>query len=270
MWEEETRVAVQAIEEAKKILLDLYMEDISIDYKSKNHPVTIADVKTDKYLRDAILSEYPNDGWISEESSNDPNILQKKKRIWVVDPLDGTQDFLDQTGDFCICIAFLFKLQPIFGLIAKPAENKLYNAIHNAGVTCNSKPIEVSQLNDLKNVRIAVSNFEKRRELLKSHLPSWMQKNVKTIGSTGLKMTSVAEGVVDGFIHSNEILPMELGIWDICAASLIVEEAGGRITNLSGTPISWENMKHPSVLVTNGLIHEPLSKLLETELSLSS
>ncbi|MHA2296633.1 MAG: inositol monophosphatase family protein [Candidatus Hodarchaeales archaeon] len=261
MWEEEIRVALEAIKEAQKVLLDFHEQDLDVEYKGKDNPVTKADIKTDKYLRETIISEFPADGWISEESQNDPSTLQQKQRIWVVDPIDGTQDFIDNTGDFCICVAFLVDSQPVFGFVAKPAEDKLYSAIHHSGASCNSKPIEVSNIKDPKDTRIAVSNFEKRRRLLENYLPDWMRKNVKTIGSTGLRMASVAEGAVDGFF-----CVWELGIWDICAASLIVEEAGGKVTDFSGSPINWKMLKHPSFLASNGLVHADLLKLLESDL----
>ncbi|MFW9991137.1 MAG: inositol monophosphatase family protein [Candidatus Odinarchaeota archaeon] len=258
MWEEEIRVALEAIKEAQKVLLDFHGQDLDVEYKSKDNPVTKADIKTDKYLRETITSEFPADGWISEEYRNDPATLQQKQRVWVVDPIDGTQDFLDKTGDFSICVALLVDSRPAFGFIAKPVENKLYGAVHGAGATCNSKPIEVSHLKDLRNVSMAVSNFEKRRQLLESHLPDWMRKNVKKIGSTALRMASVAEGTVDGFYCI-----WELGIWDICAPSLIVEEAGGKVTDLSGSPINWKKLRHPSFLASNGHVHASLLELLE-------
>ncbi|MFX1514030.1 MAG: inositol monophosphatase family protein [Promethearchaeota archaeon] len=257
MWTDELKVASHAIKFAQEEILRYYGQDIRVDYKNQGEPVTSADIKSEEIMHKYISSEFPDDGWLSEESTQNPSLALKKKRIWVVDPLDGTQDFIQKTGDFSICVAFLVDIQPIFSLIVKPTENKLYQAIYKEGVTCNGQAIRVSSIKNQEKIRITVSKTDPRRERLEGCFPDWLKGNIVRIGSTALKIASVAEGAVEGFY-----CPWQRNIWDYSAARLILEEAGGRMTDLSGNEINKIALNVPNLLVTNGLTHEILLQFL--------
>ncbi len=258
MWTEELKVATQAIKQAQKEVLRYYTQDIEVKYKNHGDPITLADSKADEVLYDLIMNEFPEDGWLSEESTQDPLLALQEKRLWVVDPLDGTKDFIQKTGDFCISVALLVDSSPILGLIARPTDGRLYQAVYRKGATCNGEQIEVSSIKEHNEIKIAVSKTDNRRHMLEGSFPDWLKKNIVKVGSTALKIISVAEGLTEGFY-----CPWKRNIWDYCAAGLILEEAGGKITDLFGNAISWRELILPHILASNPHIHKNLLQILK-------
>jgi len=220
-------------ENAGKIILEIYNTDFSdsIERKEDNSPVTIADKRANNFIVKNLKKLNPNIKIISEESQ----ILEfdkriKEKYLWIVDPLDGTKEFIKKNDEFTVNIALLEDNKPVLGVVYTPVTNELFWAIKSKGAFSLKKKI-VSKLktNNKKlsseNIRILLSRSHlDEKTILK--LKEFNNPSVKYIGSS-LKFLIIAEGNAD--IYFRHTPTME---WDIAASHIILEEAGGAIKNI--------------------------------------
>lgn len=196
-----------------------------VRYKSPDQPVTEADLASNRAIRDILLPPGAGDGWISEENP-EPALAE---RTWVVDPLDGTRNFVEGTSEYAICIALLVGGEPRLGVIHNPARGSVYYAERGRGAFRDGAPIQSRPMADPP--LLAVSAKEPLRPAF-AHAVEGQQTT--TIGSTALKMASVAEGTADLYLSGTR-----KGIWDVCAGWVILSEAGGDAVALDG-PFQWE------------------------------
>ena len=193
---------------------------------------------------------------LSEESDDDKTRLESKK-AWIVDPLDGTQDFVNKTGEFTILVGLVENHIPVMGLVYLPIKKILYLAEREMGAFCYDlqkwEQISVREVIDLKNCLALVSRHHlsgKEKEIL-DHLEI---TNTSTIGST-LKVMEISSGRADVYLTTTN----KMSQWDTCASNCIISEAGGRMTDISGNDLFYntEAVKHENgLLVTNGFVHE--------------
>ncbi|MBT4605156.1 3'(2'),5'-bisphosphate nucleotidase CysQ [archaeon] len=243
-------------------------EDSKIEDKSDGSPLSKADLKANEIITQIIRETFPNHAILSEEEVDDKKRFLAKY-VWIIDPIDGTKEFLDKTGEFTINIALVETAtkRPIIAAIYIPVKKELYFAQYNNGAFLESKDeqnktiktkLQVSSTNKLENMTLAKS-ARNSRPLLEKFIKRYPPKTTKSLGST-LKACAIAKGTIDVYLR---VCPYSE--WDCCAMDLIVNEAGGKVTLLNGKIIEYnqEDVEVPGLLCSNNQIHnEILQKLI--------
>jgi myo-inositol-1(or 4)-monophosphatase len=243
-----------ALEAARSVLNRFTPGAIEAEYKVGHDPVTEADRQVDAVLRNELLRE--GEGWLSEESVDDPSRLEKS-RVWVVDPLDGTREFVAGIPEFCVSVAMVEDGRPIAGGICNPATNELFLGSLDSGITYNGKPAKPSQRKTLNGALVLASRSEVKRGEWKKFDDANFK--VRPMGSVAYKLALVSAGLADitfTLVPKNE--------WDVAAGVALVESAGGFTATLDGTPLCCNN-RDPLLkgLIASGpfLADELLSRL---------
>ncbi len=226
-FSEELETAVKAAREAGEIIMALFGKDYRIEEKSKNNPVTTADLEANRKIREIILARYPEDGWLSEESKDDLKRLETP-RVWVIDPIDGTKEFIEGVPQFAVSIGLAVEGRAMVGVVYNPAQEKLYKAAKGAGARLNGKPIQVSVREEVEGASLLVSRSEPRRRFQ----PFADLCRVQSVGSIAFRLALVAGGEGDGTLTFRA-----LHEWDVCGGVAIVEEAGGVVLDGQGRGI---------------------------------
>ncbi|MEG3638688.1 3'(2'),5'-bisphosphate nucleotidase CysQ [Magnetococcus sp. PR-3] len=231
-------------------------EDANVQDKGINNPLTEADLAVDRFLHEALLTARPDYGWLSEETVDNLKRLEKR-RVWVVDPIDGTKEFIAGIPQFAISIGLVEDGHPVAAVVYNPASEELFSAYLGGGTTLNGQPIQTSTHAALKDASCLASRSETKRgewDSFKNEL------QLTTMGSIAYKLALVAVGRYDmtfTLTPKNE--------WDFCAGHLLVTEAGGDICRKDRSLFQY-NQEHPktrSVVATNGPLHEPILNRLE-------
>ena len=254
----ELDIAIKAAQEASSVILDIYQKDYNTFTKTDDSPVTDADLKSNKKINE-ILSDTKH-SILSEEDVDDQSRLSKDM-IWIVDPLDGTSDFIDKTGEFTVMIALIQNKKPILGVIAWPTEKILFVAQKDCGAFRYSNDkwdkISVTKIENLSECRTIGSRHhlsDKEKEFIKK----LGIKDFTSIGSS-LKVGKISSGEAEAYITTTN----KMKEWDAAASYCIITEAGGKMTDMSGDQITYnnKNVYHQNgILVTNGLIHDKIVK----------
>ncbi len=254
----ELDIAIKAAIEAGDAVLKIYQKDYNTFTKIDNSPVTDADFKSNEIIN-KILSDTKH-SILSEEDEDNQNRLSKNV-IWIVDPLDGTSDFIDKTGEFTIMIALIQNKEPILGVIAWPTEKTLFVAQKNCGAFrySNNKwdKISVTKINELHKCRIVGSRHhlsDKEKDFIKKI----GIKDFLSVGSS-LKVGKISSGEAEAYITTTN----KMKEWDTAASHCIISEAGGKMTDMLGNELTYNNKNvchENGILVSNGLIHK---KILE-------
>ena len=163
MYNEELISAKVAARNAGKILMKYYQSDNKeVKMKGVDNPVTIADNEADQYLCDFLTGEFPNDGWLSEETVDTDERLNKD-RVWIVDPLDGTKEFIEGIPHFSVSIGLVYNSEPVVGVIYNPATDEMFSCQKGKGVYLNGNKVIASKKNLLIDSKITVSRSELKR-----------------------------------------------------------------------------------------------------------
>lgn len=227
-FQTETLQRIQsALESARQVFDRFTPGAIEAEYKAGHDPVTEADTAIDALLRQELLRE--GEGWLSEETVDDFSRLEKK-RVWIVDPLDGTREFIAGIPEFCVSVAMVENGIPVAGGICNPATNEIFLGSLDSGVTYNGKPAQVSQRTTIEGAVILASRSETKRGEWKRFENSSVQ--VRPMGSVAYKLALVSAGLADitfTLTPKNE--------WDIAAGAALVTSAGGFISTLENSPL---------------------------------
>lgn len=223
-----------ALNAARDVFARFTPGEIEAEYKAGHDPVTEADRAVDAVLRQNLLRE--GEGWLSEESVDDPSRLEKS-RVWIVDPLDGTREFVLGLPEFCVSIAFVENGRPVAGGIFNPATKETIIGAIDSGVLYNGQPARPSQRTSLKGAVILASRSEVRRG-------EWQQFSggefeVRPMGSVAYKLALVAAGGAD---VTFTLTPKHE--WDVAAGAALVESAGGFVATLDNMPLRC-NQRNP-------------------------
>lgn len=247
-----------AIEAARVVFARFTPGEIATEYKIGHDPVTEADRALDAVLRKELLRD--DEGWLSEESVDDYSRLEKS-RVWVVDPLDGTREFVAGIPEFCVSIAFVEKGRPVAGGICNPATNEVFLGSLESGLTYNGKPARPSPRTTLDGATVLASRSETKRGEWKQF--EGANFKIRPMGSVAYKLARVSAGLDDitfTLVPKNE--------WDVAAGVALVTSAGGFVTTLENTPLEC-NRRDPllSGLIACGPnLREPLLALLESHM----
>lgn len=252
-----TKIAVDVALKAGKLLQKYFRSGkMIVNQKEDNSPVTDCDMMSHQLIIDHLTHAFPTHKILSEES---PNALQNQIEnhpTWIIDPLDGTSNFIAEIPLFAVVIAFVVKKETQIGIIYDPIHKELFIAEKGKGAKLNNRPIHVSTYNQTKGgMLFAGRGYKKRDRDRHGQIIFALEKETtyfRRLGCASIMLSSVAAGRADSVILTgNEP-------WDTLAGSLLIKEAGGKITNYCGKP--W-TIDSEDLLASNGLIHKKLLKI---------
>jgi len=254
-------VLFEATREAGKIISDYFQGSFTVDNKEGiNNLVTEVDKHSEKRIIEIIRKHYPTHSIISEEVGE---MIQDSPYQWIIDPIDGTVNFAHGIPLCCVSIGLKHNEDLILGTVYNPMMNELFFAEKGKGAFLNEKPISVSTKSDFRKACL-VTGFPYKWPDSKEHPIRVFERfimeglPVRRLGSAAIDLCWVACGRFDGFWEYN------LSSWDVAAGYLIVQEAGGRITNFEGDAYSVFDKE---TLATNGHIHEEMLRLIRKKQS---
>ncbi len=246
---------IEITQMAGRAILTYYQDSFSVRDKAPDNPVTDADLAADALLRERLGALLPEAGWLSEETADKPDRLDQRL-VWVVDPLDGTKEFVMGIPEFSVSVALVKNGQPWLGVVFNPLTGELFHAVRGQGTYLDGRSVRVSQKEHLAGANVDASRSERNRG---EFAPFEELVNLRTTGSIAYKLARVAAGQVDATWSRGP-----KSEWDICAGALLVEEAGGRCFDLDQRPFTF-NKSFPKVngiIATNDRLYEPVVTLL--------
>ncbi len=223
--------------------------------KEDGSPVCAADMAVNDYLKGVITAARPDDGWLSEESADSAARLERR-RVWVIDPIDGTRDFLRGRTGWAVSVALVEAGTVVAAVLNAPAQDRLYAAGVGRGATLNGRRLAVSGLATLEGVRLPID----QPNLTAAFWPSpWPGTAVAKPNSLALRMAMLAADEADAWLEGRSIAE-----WDVAAASLILAEAGGVLTDRHGAALAFNQPQpviHGIAAATPALHGEVLARL---------
>jgi len=252
--EREVEVARSAALAAGRILLRHYRRgSYKVGSKGYDNPVTTADLEADRTIKRMLTRAFPDYGWLSEETADTSDRLGRR-RVWIVDPLDGTKEFIKGIPEFCVAIALVERGAPILGITYNPVKDEMFWAARGMGCHLNDDAVRVTRTRVLKRARVLASRSETARgewEVYRGVL------RVSPTGSVAYKLALVAGGKADATFSrtpKNE--------WDIAAGAALVTEAGGMMTDIRGRAMRFNQKRtvRSGMIASNGLLHQALVK----------
>jgi myo-inositol-1(or 4)-monophosphatase len=249
-WQEHVEVAERAARYAGEILIEM-AGNVSVREKGPGDLVTSADLASQEAIRQTIFDRFPTHAFVGEESAIES--ASDAELVWIVDPLDGTSNYVLGLEFFAVSIGLVRHGTPVVGVIYDPTQRRCFRATDQGGAYLDGQPIHVSQVSTLRNALLVTGfppGMRGRDDLLRLFEEYCAESHsVRRLGSAALDLAYVACGKFDGFYAPN------LRPWDAAAGVLLVQEAGGTITNLDGSPY---NLYTPDILATNARIHDAM------------
>lgn len=226
-------LARAAIAAAGEAVMRWFGSALEVTHKAPDQPLTEADLEADRILRERLLAETPDYGWLSEESADRPDRLERE-RVWIVDPIDGTRSFIRRRPEFAISVGLVERGRAVLGVVSNPASCELYWAVLGRGAfgrdpggmerRLHVRPESASRSLLASRTELAAGEFEPFRD-------AW---ELLPVGSTAYKLARVAAGDGSAFISRGA-----KSEWDVCAGALLVQEAGGVVTDLDGRALAY-------------------------------
>jgi len=234
--------ALSAAREAGCLIRARYRSAYEVWDKSPENPITTADLEADRHLRAQLTAAAPDAGWLSEETADDLKRLDQRC-TWVVDPLDGTQEFIQGLDQFAVSVGLVENGRPLLGVVYNPATGETFAGIVGEGLTYNGRPSRpLSARTQLHGARVLVSDTEVREGMWARYQE---RVTLEQVGSAAYKLARVAAGLADAYVS---LKPKRE--WDTCAGAALLLAAGGRVTDLDGKEIRFNQ---PEVVV-NGVV----------------
>ena len=237
MWEKELQAAIEAGLLAKEKIMEIYHQKFDVEIKDDNSPVTIADKTADKIIREYLHKAFPTHAFLTEESEDSKDRLSNDF-VWIVDPVDGTKDFVARDDQFTTNIALAYKHKVVVGVVIAPALDEVYFASENSGAFFQKgqqKPLKIHVNDKVDDLTVLTSVFhfnEDERRLIAKHEDKI--KHVMKRGSS-LKPCAIAHGLAEITYRCSP----NTKEWDTAASQIIVEEAGGLFVEPNGNPITY-------------------------------
>ena len=260
----ELEVARAAAREAGAAIMRHYGDpEVAVRTKADNSPVTAADEAANECLEKAIRAAFPDDAWLSEESPDDPSRFDKR-RVWIVDPLDGTRDFLAQTGDFCVLVGLTIDGAPVMGIVYHPVKDELYFARRGGGAFVEAggttRKLGASRLQDAGDVRVGISRLNPDEGLGKCLAASGLAPRAVQMGASAKHM-ALARGEIEAVLN---LSPAEME-WDTCAPEVVLTEAGCLMTDGDGKPFRYNQKdlhRRRGSVASNGKCHSLMLRVI--------
>ncbi len=254
-WKQHLEVAIRAAQEAGNIQLEAFDKTHTVDYKGETDLVTEVDRACEKAIVQTIKKVFSTHDFLLEESLS---IRTDSSCLWVVDPLDGTTNYAHRYPHFCCSIALQYEGQTVLGVVFDPVRNELFTALRNKGAFLNGQPLSVSKEDRLIRCLLATGfpyniktagddNVSKFAEMLP------LTRGIRRAGSAALDLCYLAAGRLDGY------WVLRLEPWDVTAGILMIEEAGGVVTDGQGASPSLQTKEF---VASNGRIQQTLLDIL--------
>ncbi len=254
--------AIQTARDAGRILADRRGRALQVSNKGAIDLVTEADLASESLIIDRIKSHYPRHAILAEESGATAGVELvpgKSDWKWIIDPLDGTTNYSHGYPCFCVSIALERGGVIELGVIYDPIADEMFAAERGQGATLNERPIRVSSIDELNSAMLCTGfpyNVRERPNFTRDFAKFTMEAQaVRRDGSASLDMAYLACGRFDGFWEEG------LNAWDIAAGVVLIEEAGGRVSDYTGGPLDIYNA---TTLASNGLVHEAMMRVLHS------
>lgn len=233
--------------EAGALILRHRAVGVTVSHKEHGEVVTQADRDANDLILAGLKTTFPDDAIYSEETIDSPERLSKT-RVWIVDPLDGTSNYIEGGDEWCVSIGLAINKRPVLGVVYNPTRNELFSGGEGLGVNLNGAAVKVSEAEDLKTSRILISRKEWKGGLTHlSHLASSI--SLIPVASMAYKLARVAAGLDDGVVSKKSRKE-----WGTCAGIALVLAAGGKATLLNGTEIYFNRaeLKQPLGFTASG------------------
>jgi 3'(2'), 5'-bisphosphate nucleotidase len=254
--ERELEVAKRLAREAGARILELYRGDTKVEWKGADDPVTAADRAANEHIVNELRRQFPADGILAEETPDDTDRLTKS-RVWMIDPMDGTKQFIERIGEFSVMIGLALEGEPQLGVVYQPTADRLYYAAPGIGAFVEeqwtTKRLRVAPITDLTKMTIALSRshhsptVDRVCELLD------VRAKIRS-GSVGLKFGLIADGQAHLYIQPGS----RTNQWDTCGPEAVLRAAGGVITDTIGEPLRYnapEIRNLRGIVASNGVRH---------------
>ncbi len=251
--------AIQTARDAGRVLAERFGRALEITNKSELDLVTESDLASERLIIDRIKTHYPRHAILAEESgASEPADREKESDWrWIIDPLDGTTNYAHGYPCFCVSIGLENKGRMEIGVVYDPMRDEMFTAERGRGAALNGRRIQVSPTPTLAGALLC-TGFPydvRQRNQFARHFANFIMaaQGVRRDGAAALDLAYVAAGRFDGFWEEG-LKPL-----DVAAGALIIEEAGGRVSNYLGEPL---NIYTPPVVASNGLVHEEMMRVL--------
>ncbi len=254
-----------AIEAARRgaAVLESWRSRFSVREKSRADLVTDADNASQLIIKEYLLDLFPEHGFLGEEESvgkslEETRVAVGSPPVWIVDPLDGTANYVHDVPAYCVSIGLWAEGKPVVGVILDPRMKETFSAAQGHGAFLNGEPIRVSTVPTVRDSMISTgfpANYDKQMR----NLAAWTKvtahaQSLRRTGSTALNMAYIAAGRFEGYWAFDNYS------WDVTAGMVLILEAGGRVTTLDGAPL---DPFRPDILATNGLVHDELLGIMK-------
>jgi len=254
----ELNSAIQLARAAGQMLLDFYAQATELESKAGGEPVTAADRAVNDFLVNELQQRFPKDGVLSEERPDDLSRCERP-RVWIVDPLDGTQEFAEHRAEFSVMIGLAVEALPVLGVVFNPGSDKLYYAAVGLGAFLVNRRKSVTRLRvsreaDPQRMTIALSRRHHSPEVDEICRRLGISQSMYS-GSLGLKIGMICEGRAHLCLYTTK----QVAQWDTCAPDALLREASGRMTDLRGAPLYYNapELRHRNgVIASNATIHD--------------
>ena len=258
MYEKERIDAVKLAKSAGEKVLELYKKGAGVTYKNKKEPLTEADLASNEIVLAGLKENYPDDFILSEECKDNLDRLSSR-RVWIIDPLDGTQEFVDRVDQFVVMIGLAVDGEPVVGAVYQPTTGQCWSASKGNGATLEeadgrTRTLQVSDRASGDNLRMVITRshpFDGIEEIQTALDLS----DIAQIGSVGLKAGAITTDDADLYVHVSKYTKE----WDSCAPHAILKEAGGLMTDLDGNELTYNNenvFNSGGILATNQAVHD--------------
>ena len=248
--------AIQTARDAGRLLVQR-LGAAQISKKGDIDLVTEADIAAEELIIERIRSYYPQHSILAEESGETVIVEHSSEWKWIVDPLDGTTNYAHGYPCFCVSIAAEFQRVIQIGVVYDPMRDEMFAAERGNGATLNGRTIRVSDIDDISRAMLCTGfpyNVRERHDFAREFARFTMEAQaVRRDGSAAIDLAYVACGRFDGFWEDG------LNPWDMAAGVLLIEEAGGKVSNYKNQPL---NIYTKQVLTSNGLVHEAMMRVL--------
>jgi len=247
--------ALEAAREAGRYLLHGLSQKKEVEFKGQVDLVTVFDRRSEEMIYDRLSRAFPGHGFLAEEEIRRQ---ADADYCWLVDPLDGTTNYAHGLPVFCVSIALSFRNRVILGVVYDPNREEIFTAVRGQGAFLNGEGISVSGTDDLGRSLLATGFPYDVRSSQDNNLDHFSNfavraQAIRRLGSAALDLCYVACGRFDGYWEK------KLKPWDLAAGSLLVEEAGGRVSDLEGGEF---NVFSPHIVASNGYLHQSMLEIL--------
>jgi 3'(2'), 5'-bisphosphate nucleotidase len=256
--ERELEVAIRLAREAGRVILEYYDAPADVELKAGFEPVTVADRAANASIVAGLAEAFPDDGLLAEETPDTAARLAHE-RLWVIDPMDGTKEFIKKNGEFSVMIGLALEGTATLGVVYQPPTDRLFYGIAGEGaflVDRGGAPqrLQVSEIAEPSEMCVAISRSHRSEKIDTVLAVLDITREVRS-GSVGLKIGLVCERKCDLYIHPSPATRQ----WDTCAPEALLVAAGGRMTDLVGQPFVYNRRdlyNRNGILATNGRSHE--------------